>query len=80
MDRLPAFAHLAQSSAASSLSGHFKPLDWIVLVGYLALVSVLGVLLAGRQRDLKDFFRGGNRLAFFESYEVPNCFFKLRHR
>lgn len=51
--------------AASSLSGHFRPLDWVVLVGYLALVSVLGVVLAGRQRDLKDFFRGGNRLPWY---------------
>jgi Na+/proline symporter len=53
------------TSAAAALSGHFKPLDWVVLVGYLALVSVLGVLLAGRQRDLKDFFRGGNRLPWY---------------
>lgn len=67
MDGSPAFM-LAQSSAAdaaATLSGHFKFLDWVVLIGYLALVSVLGVLLAGKQRDLKDFFRGGNRLPWY---------------
>ena len=48
-----------------SLSGHFTWIDWLVLVGYLAVVSVLGVWLAGRQRDMGDFFRGGNRLPWY---------------
>ncbi len=57
---------LAQASGpAESLSAHFRPLDWVVLIGYLALVSVLGVWLAGRQRDLKDFFRGGSGLPWY---------------
>ena len=40
-------------------------LDWVVLVGYLALVSVLGVGLAGKQKTMEDFFRGGNRLPWY---------------
>ena len=48
-----------------SLSGHFAALDWVVMVGYLALVSVLGVWLAGKQVDMEDFFRGGNKLPWY---------------
>lgn len=71
MDASPplfSFVTLAQASGAdpaATLSGHFRLLDWVVLVGYLALVSVLGVWLAGRQRDMRDFFRGGNRLPWY---------------
>ena len=34
-------------------------------MGYLALVSVLGVRLAGKQKTMEDFFRGGNRLPWY---------------
>lgn len=40
-------------------------LDWVVLVGYMALVSVLGVVLAGKQKNMEDFFRGGNKLPWY---------------
>jgi Na+/proline symporter len=40
-------------------------LDWAVLLGYLVVVSVLGVVLAGKQRDLRDFFRGGDQLPWY---------------
>ena len=49
----------------ASLSAHFTALDWLVLVGYLAAVSVLGVVLAGRQRSMQDFFRGGAGLPWY---------------
>ena len=48
-----------------SLSGHFKAIDWVVMVGYLGLVSVLGVVLAGKQTNMEDFFRGGNKLPWY---------------
>lgn len=49
----------------ASLSSHFTALDWGVLVGYLATVSVLGVVLSGRQRSMRDFFRGGAGLPWY---------------
>ncbi|MEM9881925.1 MAG: hypothetical protein AAF800_03275 [Planctomycetota bacterium] len=39
--------------------------DWAVLAAYLAGVSVLGVALAGRQKDMADFFRGGDGLPWW---------------
>ena len=66
MNQLFSLATLAATTApATSLSGHFRALDWVVLIGYLALVSVLGVLLAGKQKDMEDFFRGGNKLPWY---------------
>lgn len=50
---------------APSLSAHFRALDWAVLVGYLVLVSVLGVWLAGKQQTMQDFFRGGDKLPWY---------------
>ncbi len=55
----------AADPAVGSLSGHFTWLDWVVLVGYLALVSVLGVALAGKQKSMEDFFRGGDKLPWY---------------
>ncbi len=49
----------------ASLSSQFTAVDWVVLVGYLVLVSVFGVLLAGKQTDMEGFFRGGNRLPWY---------------
>lgn len=45
--------------------GAFGALDWGVLVGYMALTSVLGVALAGKQSTMEDFFRGGNKLPWY---------------
>lgn len=56
---------LLVASDAGSLSSRFTALDWAVLAGYLVLVSVLGVALAGRQRGMADFFRGGDRLPWY---------------
>ncbi|MEM8781954.1 MAG: hypothetical protein AAGE65_03770 [Planctomycetota bacterium] len=43
----------------------FTGIDWAVLVGYMAFVSVLGVWLAGKQKDMQDFFRGGDKLPWY---------------
>lgn len=58
-------ATLAQDVVQAAEPHRFTPLDWAVLVGYLALVSVLGVKLAGKQEDMEDFFRGGNSLPWY---------------
>jgi len=57
-------ATLGQSDAGS-LSAHFVWLDWLVMVGYLALVSVIGIKLGGKQTSMADFFRGGDRLPWY---------------
>lgn len=49
----------------ASLSSQFTSIDWLVLVLYFLFVSVLGVGLSGRQTDIEDFFRGGNRLPWY---------------
>lgn len=61
----PLLAAVPPVASVPPLSDHFRPLDWIVLIGYLAIVSVLGVVLAGKQKDLADFFRGGNKLPWY---------------
>ncbi len=55
---------LAQGADAS-FSANFTAVDWLVLIGYLVLVSVLGVKLAGKQTNINDFFRGGNKLPWY---------------
>ena len=55
----------ATADTAGSLSSHFTAIDWIVLVGYLLLVSVLGVMLAGKQENMEDFFRGGGKMPWY---------------
>lgn len=49
----------------ASLSSQFTMIDWAVLLLYLVVVSVLGVVLAGKQTDMEAFFRGGNRLPWY---------------
>jgi SSS family solute:Na+ symporter len=55
----------ATADTADSLSSQFTTIDWVVLVGYLALVSILGVKLAGKQENMEDFFRGGGKLPWY---------------
>ncbi|ASO22289.1 SSS family transporter [Actinoalloteichus hoggarensis] len=40
-------------------------LDLVVIVGYLVLMPVLGVLIAGRQRSSADYFVGGRNLPWW---------------
>lgn len=50
---------------AVSISGHFTALDWVVLVGYLILTTVIGGALAGKQATIRDFFLGGRKLPWY---------------
>ncbi len=47
------------------LAGHFTGLDWLVLLGYFALTTLLGGWLAGRPASVRDFFLGGRRLPWY---------------
>ena len=49
-------------TALDQISLNFTGLDWLVIVGYLVLTTVLGGLLAGKQASMKDFFLGGRKL------------------
>jgi len=40
----------------------FTSVDWIVVVGVLLFITVLGKTLAGRQGSMRDFFLGGRKL------------------
>ena len=53
---------LVAGQGGSALEGHFTPIDWAVLVGYLVFTTVLGAVLAGRQATIRDFFLGGRKL------------------
>ena len=45
--------------------GSLSGLDAAVIAGYFVLVTWLGLRLAGRQRSVDDFFRGGGRLPWY---------------
>jgi SSS family transporter len=49
-------------AALDEISRNFTRWDWLVIVGYLVLTTVLGGLLAGKQASMKDFFLGGRKL------------------
>jgi len=49
-------------AALDAVSRHFTTRDWLVIVAYLVLTTVLGGLLAGKQASMKDFFLGGRKL------------------
>lgn len=47
---------------AETIHGHFTPLDWGILFGYLILTTVVGHALRGKQSTIKDFFLAGRSL------------------
>ncbi len=47
---------------AAAVHTHFVMLDWIVLLGYLALTTLVGHLMSGKQSTIRDFFLGGRSL------------------
>jgi SSS family solute:Na+ symporter len=49
-------------AALDAVSCNFTTWDWLVIVAYLVLTTVLGGLLAGKQASMKDFFLGGRKL------------------
>ena len=52
----------ALPEALREISRGFTRLDWAVIAAYLALTTVLGAALAGRQATIRDFFLGGRKL------------------
>lgn len=58
-------AAAAAEAGNASLSSHFDLMDWGVLIGYMVLVTWMGVKLAGKQESMEDFFRGGNKLPWY---------------
>jgi len=49
-------------AALEAVARNFTTRDWLVIVAYLVLTTVLGGLLAGRPASMKDFFLGGRKL------------------
>lgn len=49
----------------ASFSAQFTLVDWLVVIGYLALTTWIGVAMAGRQATIHDFFLGGRRLPWY---------------
>lgn len=53
------------SGLLASFSAQFTWVDWLVVVVYLVLTSVLGAVMAGRQANIRDFFLGGRKLPWY---------------
>jgi SSS family transporter len=49
-------------ASTQSIAHDFSWIDWSVVLGYLAVTTLLGGLLAGRQATIRDFFLGGRKL------------------
>lgn len=47
------------------LGSRLDPVDWLVIVGYLAGIIAFGVWLGRGQKDTRDFFLGGSRLPWW---------------
>ena len=43
----------------------FSALDYVIVIVYLAGVTVAGVLVAGRQKDSRDYFLGGKQMSWW---------------
>jgi SSS family solute:Na+ symporter len=43
----------------------FSPLDYAIVIVYLAGVTVAGVLIAGRQKNTRDYFLGGKQMSWW---------------
>jgi solute:Na+ symporter, SSS family len=43
----------------------FSPIDYAIVILYLAGVTVAGVLIAGRQKDSRDYFLGGKEMSWW---------------
>lgn len=46
----------------TGLHQFFTPIDWLVVLGYLALTTYVGHRMRGKQASIKDFFLGGRSL------------------
>jgi len=50
---------------ASAIGSRFAYHDWLVLVCYFALTTLIGARLAGKQATIRDFFLGGRKLPWW---------------
>jgi SSS family transporter len=48
-----------------SASAHFHLLDWVVLIGYLVVVLLIGGIFAPRQTSTREFFKAGKRMTWW---------------
>ncbi|MEM9801045.1 MAG: hypothetical protein AAGA20_12030 [Planctomycetota bacterium] len=55
----------APAADALSLGGGFSGFDWLVVLAFLVVVTVLGERLSGRQEDVRDFYLAGRNLPWF---------------
>ncbi len=46
----------------TGLHQFFTPIDWLVVLGYLVLTTIVGHRMRGKQASIKDFFLGGRSL------------------
>src|SRR5690606_11251870 len=51
--------------AQTALEGHFSWIDWLVILGYLALTTWIGTALAGKQATFREIFLGGRTLPWW---------------
>lgn len=49
----------------AAIEMHFTALDWLVVVGYLILTTLIGHRLSGRNATVKDFFLGGRSMPWW---------------
>src|SRR5690625_681934 len=49
----------------TTLSGNFTYIDWLVILAYLVITTILGKVLAGKQQNIKDFFLAGRKLPWY---------------
>ena len=47
---------------AESAEANFAVVDWLVIVAYLLLTTVIGAKLAGKQSTIRDFFLAGRKM------------------
>jgi solute:Na+ symporter, SSS family len=49
----------------AQLAGHWTWIDTAVVIGYLAITTIIGERLSGKQSSIQDFFLGGNKLPWY---------------
>lgn len=49
----------------ASLSANFSWIDWLVVIGYMALTTTIGAVMSGKQATIRDFFLGGRTLPWW---------------
>ncbi len=50
---------------AAGFSAQFTLIDWLIVAAYLVFTTWLGVRMAGKQANMRDFFLGGRKLPWY---------------